>query len=241
MMRAFQPSEQGRAGGMFGMGVVLAPALGPSIGGILVDLFGWRSIFFMVVPFCLVAIWLSHRYIPVNAPGGEEAGRHAAPLVWRGLVLGSVGTLALLNGLLEIRGGNHWLAGGLLLLAVLSFAGLVLWLRRAQRLGQDALLDPAVFRHRAYAIGSLVAFIYGIGLYGSTYLLLVFMQLACGTANPRVGTILPPSGFVQPSPLSIAGRRRAGAHARGSGAPGRRCSRPVRKCRRWGSLPGCGC
>ncbi|MDQ8002247.1 MAG: MFS transporter, partial [Pseudomonadota bacterium] len=46
ILRAFEPHEQGRASGIFGMGVVLAPAIGPSIGGVLVDLFGWRSIFF---------------------------------------------------------------------------------------------------------------------------------------------------------------------------------------------------
>ena len=54
IMRAFEPHEQGRASGLFGMGVVLAPAIGPSVGGVLVDLFGWRSIFFMVVPLCLL-------------------------------------------------------------------------------------------------------------------------------------------------------------------------------------------
>ena len=53
ILRAFGPHEQGRASGIFGMGVVLAPDIGPSIGGVLVDMFGWRSIFFMVVPFCL--------------------------------------------------------------------------------------------------------------------------------------------------------------------------------------------
>src|SRR6476659_9092106 len=75
MMRAFEPHEQGRASGLFGMGVVLAPALGPSIGGVLVDWFGWRSIFFMVVPFCLLAIWLAFRFIPTSAPGGAVARR----------------------------------------------------------------------------------------------------------------------------------------------------------------------
>ena len=59
IMRAFAPTEQGRASGLFGMGVVLAPALGPSIGGVLVDAFGWRSIFFMVVPLCLLSLWMA--------------------------------------------------------------------------------------------------------------------------------------------------------------------------------------
>jgi EmrB/QacA subfamily drug resistance transporter len=219
MMRAFQPSEQGRAGGMFGMGVVLAPALGPSLGGILVDLWGWRSIFFMVVPFCLVSIWLAHRYIPTSAPGGGDPGPHAARLDWRGLLLGATGTLALLNGLLEIRGGDRWLAAGLLLFALLAFAGMALWLRRAQRRGQDALLDPAVFRHRSYAIGSLVAFIYGIALYGSTYLLPVYMLLGLELPASHVGTILLPSGIVLAITIGIAGRltRRLPTHVMVSG------------------------
>ena len=53
VLRGFKPEEQGRAMGLFGFGVVLAPALGPSIGGVLVEWFGWRSIFFVASPFCL--------------------------------------------------------------------------------------------------------------------------------------------------------------------------------------------
>jgi len=55
IMREFPGTEQGRAIGIFGFGVVLAPAMGPVVGGVLVEHFGWRSIFFVVVPFCLVA------------------------------------------------------------------------------------------------------------------------------------------------------------------------------------------
>src|SRR5450830_2109789 len=86
IMRAFEPHEQGRASGIFGMGVVLAPAIGPSIGGVLVDLFGWRSIFFMVVPFCLASIWLAYKFVPTTAPGGVTAAR-AGGLDWRGLLI----------------------------------------------------------------------------------------------------------------------------------------------------------
>ncbi len=106
ILRAFEPHEQGRASGIFGMGVVLAPALGPSIGGVLVDVFGWRSIFFMVVPFCVASLWLARTYVPVSAPGGVAANRAGAALDWRGLLLGSAGTLCLLNGLVALHGGS---------------------------------------------------------------------------------------------------------------------------------------
>jgi predicted MFS family arabinose efflux permease len=82
ILRAFEPSEQGRASGIFGMGVVLAPAIGPSIGGVLVDLFGWRSIFFMVVPFCLASLYMAYRFVPVHLARrrGRQPRRRAAGL-----------------------------------------------------------------------------------------------------------------------------------------------------------------
>ena len=106
ILYAFQPHEQGRASGIFGMGVVLAPALGPSIGGLLVDWFGWRSIFFMVVPLCLASLWLAYKFVPASAPGGVEPNRQGEALDWRGLLLGTVGTLCLLNGLVSLHGGS---------------------------------------------------------------------------------------------------------------------------------------
>jgi EmrB/QacA subfamily drug resistance transporter len=205
MLRAFEPHEQGRASGWFGMGVVLAPALGPSIGGVLVDWFGWRSIFFMVVPFCLVSLWLAYRYVPVTAPGGA-ARQSSHPLDWRGLVLGSVGTLCLLNGLLEIRGGDPRLAVGLLLGALAALGLLIAWLRRARARGQEPLLNLELFAYRTYRMGTLVAFIYGIALFGSTYLLPVYMQMALQLPASHVGTILLPSGIVLALTIGIAGR-----------------------------------
>ncbi|RZI92966.1 MAG: MFS transporter, partial [Variovorax sp.] len=121
ILRAFEPHEQGRASGVFGMGVVLAPAIGPSIGGILVDLFGWRSIFFMVVPFCLASIWLAWKFVPTTAPGGVVASRSNG-LDWRGLALGTIGTLCLLNGLVELRGDAPLQAALLLAGALASLA-----------------------------------------------------------------------------------------------------------------------
>jgi EmrB/QacA subfamily drug resistance transporter len=206
MLRAFEPHEQGRASGMFGMGVVLAPALGPSIGGVLVDWWGWRSIFFMVVPFCLVSLWLAWRYVPTSAPGGAAADGKGPRLDWRGLLLGSTGTLCLLNGLVEVRGGDPVLAATLLAGAAVSLAATLAWLKRAQRTGREPLLNLDLFANRTFAMGSLVAFIYGIALFGSTYLLPVYMQLALELPASHVGTILLPSGIVLAITIGIAGR-----------------------------------
>ncbi|MEJ7930140.1 MFS transporter [Ramlibacter sp. AN1015] len=206
ILRAFERHEQGRASGFFGMGVVLAPALGPSIGGVLVDWFGWRSTFFMVVPVCLTAIWLASRFVPTSAPGGAAADRHGPRLDWTGLVIGTAATLCLLNGLLEIRGGDRLLAAGLLGSAVVLFASLVAWLRRAGRLGTPALMNLGLFGHRTFAFGSIVSFIFGVALFGSTYLVPVYMQIGLALPPSSVGAILLPAGAVLAVTIGVSGR-----------------------------------
>lgn len=204
ILRAFEPHEQGRASGIFGMGVVLAPAIGPSIGGVLVDLFGWRSIFFMVVPFCIASIWLACKFVPTTAPGGVAAARGSG-LDWGGLALGTAGTLCLLNGLVELR-GNALQAAALLVGAGLSFGAFIGWQKRLAATGGAPLMNLALFRYRQFAMGSIVAFIYGTALFGSTYLLPVYMQVGLHLSASHVGTILLPAGIVLAVTIALVGR-----------------------------------
>jgi EmrB/QacA subfamily drug resistance transporter len=206
IMRAFEPHEQGRASGIFGMGVVLAPAIGPSIGGVLVDLFGWRSIFFMVVPFCMASLWLAYRYVPVTAPGGVAANRQGAVLDWRGLLLGSVGTLCLLNGMVALHTGVPVQAALLLSGALAALLIFITWQRHMTRTAREPLMNLALFNYRQFAMGSIVAFIYGTALFGSTYLLPVYMQLGLGLSASYVGSILLPAGLVLAVTIAIVGR-----------------------------------
>ncbi|CAM3607686.1 DHA2 family efflux MFS transporter permease subunit [Polaromonas hydrogenivorans] len=208
IMRAFGPHEQGRASGLFGMGVVLAPAVGPSIGGVLVDLFGWRSIFFMVVPLCLLSLWMAYRYVPDAAPGGVVADRNSKMIDWRGLLLASVGTLCLLNGMVTLHGqGSDPLQAGVLLGAALAALALfIAWQRRMLATGREPLMNLALFGYRQFAMGSVVAFIYGTALFGSTYLLPVYMQLGLNLSASHAGTVLLPAGLVLAVTIAGVGR-----------------------------------
>jgi EmrB/QacA subfamily drug resistance transporter len=213
ILRAFLPQEQGRASGIFGMGVVLAPAVGPSIGGLLVDGLGWRSIFFMVVPFCMASLWLAHRFVPTTSPGGGAANPQGAGLDWRGLVLAAAGTLCLLNGLVELHGGTATTATLLLGGAALILVAFVVLERRTLKArrrrpdqGVDPLMNLSLFKERRFAMGSVVAFIYGIALFGSTYLLPVYMQSGLGLSASHVGTILLPAGLVLAVSIAMVGR-----------------------------------
>ncbi|MEH3085367.1 MAG: MFS transporter [Xylophilus ampelinus] len=205
ILRAFAAHEQGRASGIFGMGVVLAPAIGPSIGGVLVDLFGWRSIFFLVVPLCLASLWMGAKFVPASAPGGVAPGRGEGGLDWRGLLLGAAGTLCLLNGLVALRAGGPQ-AALLLGAAAASLAAFVAWERRLAARGGSPLMRLALFREPSYAMGSIVSFIYGTALFGSTYLLPVYMQLGLQLSASHVGAILLPAGAVLAFTIAGVGR-----------------------------------
>ncbi|MDO8442281.1 MAG: MFS transporter, partial [Polaromonas sp.] len=129
-----------------------------------------------------------------------------ATLDWRGLLLGSVGTLCLLNGMVELHGGAPGQAALLLGAAVLALVAFVSWQRRMSNTGREPLMNLALFGYRQFAMGSIVAFIYGIALFGSTYLLPVYMQLGLGLSASYVGSILLPSGFVLAITIALVGR-----------------------------------
>jgi len=202
IMRAFASHEQGRAMGIFGFGTVLAPAIGPSVGGVLIELFGWRAIFFFVLPFCLIGAELARRMLPHSAPGGEAVDRAAPPPDAASLALlaGSLG--ALLNGLVELQGTRPPVGAGLVALALVLMA---LFVRR-QRHAAAPLLPLALFGQPVFAAAGIVAFVYGAGLFGSTYLLPLFMLQALQLPPSQVGTVLLPAGLALALTIPLAGR-----------------------------------
>jgi EmrB/QacA subfamily drug resistance transporter len=202
IMHAFDSGERGRASGIFGFGVVLAPAIGPSIGGVLVEWFGWRSIFFVVVPFCLAALWLARRYLPVSAPGGAAVNRDGPRLDLVGLLLIAVAVLSLLNGMVDLHGADAGTGWALLACSAMALVGFVFHQRRSVR----PLMELRLFGHRSFAMGGVVAFIYGMALFGSTYLVPVFMQIALHLPPSQAGAVLLPAGIVLALTIPLGGR-----------------------------------
>jgi EmrB/QacA subfamily drug resistance transporter len=209
IMRAFEPSEQAKATSIFGVGVVMAPAIGPSIGGLLVDAWGWRAIFFMVVPFCLAAMAAARRYVPVTAPGGAAAqSRQRLDMV--GLALVAVFTISLLNGVVGLRTAGLEHAALLLATACMALWGFVWWQRRLSA-GEAAggvapLVNLRIFANRSFRLGSGVTLIYGVSLYGSTYLMPVYMQTALGMSPSLVGVVMLPAGLMLAATMGLVGR-----------------------------------
>ncbi|RZJ07480.1 MAG: MFS transporter, partial [Haliea sp.] len=113
--------------------------------------------------------------------------------------------LCLLNGLVALHDGGAQ-AAVLLAGAVVAFAAFIAWQRRRLATGREPLMNLNLFSTRSFAMGSIVAFIYGTALFGSTYLLPVYMQLGLGLSPSYVGTILLPAGFILAITIAVVGR-----------------------------------
>ncbi len=201
VLQLFGRQEQGKAMGIFGFGVVLAPAMGPSIGGVLVEAFGWRSIFFVVVPFCVAALLLAHKYLPHSSPGAEGVNLHDRRFDLPGLALLAVAVLTGMNGLVHLHTPSLY---AYTLLAVSVFtAGLFIW---RQRTAEHPLMEFKLFDIRAFRMGGVVAFIYGAALFGSTYLVPVFMQIGLHLPPSQAGAVLLPAGIFLAFMLPLGGR-----------------------------------
>ena len=197
ILRAFASHEQGKAMGIFGFGVVLAPAVGPGIGGFLVEYFGWRSIFFVVVPFCLVVLALIRRFLAQNSPSIGQT----SPLDWKGLLLAGLASICILNGLVHLH-DDPVQAGALLTVGLASLVGFVAYQLHAE----EPLMNMTLFSYPQFAMGALVAFIYGMGLFASTYLLPVYMQMGLHYLPSQAGLVLLPAGIVLAVTIWMAGK-----------------------------------
>lgn len=204
ILRAFKPTEQGRAGGMFGMGVVLAPAIAPALGGMLVDWMGWRSTFFMVVPPCLLSLWLAWKFVPTSSPDGTtQTDGNKLDVLGLGLV--TVGTLGILNALVAFH-HSHSQAAAMLAIALVSLIAFMAWQQRLLRTQRKPLMDWRLFAYRPFVMGCIVAFIYGTAMFGSTYLLPLFIQMGMGLSASYSGNLLLPAGIVLAITIPLVGR-----------------------------------
>lgn len=195
----FPPHQRGAAMGIFGLGVVMAPALGPSIGGILIGAYNWRVVFFFVVPFSILGIVLGLRYLP-----GRRADARAQAFDHAGFILLCAALVCVLTGLSDGK-REGWSSAYILSLlgsGTLLSAIFVLWQFRTPH----PLLNFALLRHRVFTSACIVSFIYGAGMFGSTYLVPQFAQGIQRLLPEGVGLMMMPSGLVMAAIFPVAGR-----------------------------------
>ena len=185
--------------GVFGLGVVFAPAIGPTLGGMMIEYFSWRYVFFISLPFCLIAAVMGLMFMPTRA-----IPRRIPPFDWLGFALLCAGLFGLMTGIADGQ-REGWASDVIVLRLVIgAVAGVafVLWELHTPR----ALLDVRIFANLEFSAAALIAFIFGAGLMGSTYIMPVFVQTIIGFTPLLAGLMMMPSGIMLAFIFPLAGR-----------------------------------
>lgn len=198
LFRVFPPHQRGVAMGFFGMSVILGPAIGPTLGGVLIDLFNWRFIFFAPMAVSMLAIIIGDLFLP-----GRESGSERVRFDWSGFVLLSAAIatvlIALSNG--QREGWNSDYVLSLFAIAATTGGAFIVWSLRI-----DApLVNLRVFTNPRFAAASAVGVIYGAGIFGSTYLVPLFVQTVQHATPLAAGLLLMPAGLVMGALMPIGG------------------------------------
>jgi EmrB/QacA subfamily drug resistance transporter len=196
--QVFPLSQRGRAMGLMSVGTVLAPALGPTLGGYLVEHLSWHWVFFMAVPFAIVTMPMAQACLPER----EERGPRPE-FDWTGVVLCASYLSAFLIGFTEAqRAGFHDDFVTLtLVFALCTFIGWIVWELHTP----SPMLELRLFLIPRFVAASIVTFAVGLGLYGSTYVLPLFLQTIVGMTPTASGLLLAPAGLVMAALFPVAG------------------------------------
>ncbi len=201
IFQTFPDNRRGTAMGIFSIGVVLAPAFGPALGGFAVDLISWRLVFLATVPLTLLAIPMAFMLMPDR---DSVRGTARPPFDYVGLMLVAVLVVGLLSA---FAGGNRdgWDSDITLLKFFVSLVAGVAFVFWEMRHPFPAL-NPAIFRHRQFATAGIVIAFTGMAIYGSTYLIPIFVQVVQHYSPTAAGVMMIPAGLAMVIGFPIAGR-----------------------------------
>ncbi len=182
---AFPPGEQGRALGLNVMAVYLGLAIGPPLGGILTQSFGWHSIFLVNVPIAIITIALA-----VWKLNECEILDKKVSFDISGAIAFAVGLITILLGL-TLGNTDGWLSANVLILVIISIISFVMFIRIEQKKGENGLFDLRLFtKNRLFAAANFSAFLNYTAYYGSTFVISFYLQRVLGIDIGTTGLIL---------------------------------------------------
>jgi DHA2 family multidrug resistance protein len=190
LLEAFPPQDRGKAMGFWGLGIVVAPILGPVLGGWLTDSYSWRWVFYINIPVGIASLVMTRLFI-FDPPYIRQQSR--------GIDYWGIGMLAVGIGALQIvldKGQEEdWFSSNMItLLALLSAVTIIVLVIHELRT-DDPVVDLRVFKARTYAVGVFLMTVVGFVLYGSMVLLPIMLQTLLAYPPMQAGIAMAPRGL----------------------------------------------
>lgn len=194
----FPPYKLGSAMGMIGLVIMFAPAVGPTLAGMILGLLSWHWIFWLFVPFLVIAFILAFKYLP-------NVGDITKPKIdWFSIVLSAIGFGGLVAGV-SLASDSGWGSPqviGTLIVSILLLA----WYIRRQLKSETPILNFRVFQKHQFTVGSVLVMLDFAIILSSMYLLPMFWQNGLAIPVAMTGIVMLPGGIVNAIVSAIAGR-----------------------------------
>jgi DHA2 family multidrug resistance protein len=201
---SFPVHQRPIASAVFGMGIVMGPTFGPTLGGMIIDNYHWSWMFYINIPVGIVALILSYLYID-KKPEEYNIDRSKIRIDYLGIVLLAIG-VGCLQFVLERGEANDWFEDSTIVictvLLALSLTTFIWWELKID----NPVVNLRVLKNRNLALGSILIFVIGIGLFTSVFMYPLFVQRILGFTASQTGLLLIPGGAVTLLVFPIVGR-----------------------------------
>jgi MFS transporter, DHA2 family, multidrug resistance protein len=205
LVESFSRKKQGMAMAVYGMGVVVAPIIGPTLGGWITDSFSWRWIFFINVPVGVLAILMTVALVQDPPYLIRRTLQQGLKIDFIGLGLLSLG-LGFIQVMLDKGQTDDWFGSRFIVacavIGALGLIGVVVWELRQK----EPLIDLRLFAQRNYSMATFMMFAMGVVMYGTTVLLPILLQTQMGYTAEWAGLVLSPGGIITLLVMPLVGR-----------------------------------
>ncbi len=197
----FEPKDRGKAFALYGLAVVVAPAIGPTLGGWITDNYNWRWIFFINVPIACLSLFLTSRLVEdpphiVREVKESKLGGLKLDFFGFGLLASGFGSLEFI---LDKGQEDDWFGSRIItffiVLCVTSLVTLIFWELYQLRIKNRPILNLTLFRRKTFSISFILMFVLGFTLYGTTVLIPQFVQTLLGYTAELAGLVISPGGL----------------------------------------------
>ncbi len=204
LVESFPREKQGMAMAIYGMGVVVAPIVGPTLGGWITDNYTWHWIFFINIPVGFLSLFMTSLII-FDPPYLVRRKLSEVKIDYIGLGLLSVG-LGFLQVVLDKGQREDWFGSNFIVwctaAAVAGLLGALIW----ELTRKDPIVDFRMLKERNFAVATFTMFMLGFVLYGSTVLLPIMLQTLMGYTAMLSGLVLSPGGVITLAMLPVVGK-----------------------------------